>query len=564
MTDDGKKTLLVCVGLAFAVIVAFEGVRKNAFVNYDDNSYISDNPQVQNGLNLNSLAWAFTTIHTGYWHPLTWVSHIIDCSVFGLKPAGHHIVSVGFHITNVILLFLVLKAMTGAFWPSAFAAALFGLHPLSVESVAWVAERKNVLSTFFAFLILWSYLWYSRKPGLGRYALVAVLFVAGLLSKPMLVTLPFVLMLLDYWPLNRLNSKFSILSSFYEKLPMLAMSAIICAVTYISQARYGVMTDIVYLPLDIRIGNVFLSYAKYIGKFFYPYSLAVLYPFDLKGPVIWQVFISALLLLIVTAIVIRAGQRHRFLVTGWFWYLGTLVPVIGFVQVGPQSMADRYMYLPGTGICIIVAWLIWGIAAGKRILRTVASIACVLVLGVLLITTRTQVGYWKNSLSLCEHALALTENNYIMHTNFGTSLLRDGRTEEAIEHFKSALAICPTYVEARDDLGCALQQKGLDAEAVVEFEKALQLKPNNAKARNNYGYTLAKLGRFDEAIEQFRRALEIAPDLSNALTNMCMTAIKAGKTGEVLEIIRSWQKKMPDNPELRYWEEQLEQHQRTK
>ncbi|MGD0078005.1 MAG: hypothetical protein ABSB91_05175 [Sedimentisphaerales bacterium] len=300
------KTLLVCVILAATVFVAFAGVRKNDFVNYDDDSYIIENPQVQNGLNLKSIAWAFTTIHTGYWHPLTWLSHIIDCSVFGLKPAGHHLVSVGFHIANVILMFLILKAMTdstpdkgirgqasspqaGTIWPSAFVAGAFGLHPLAVESVAWAAERKNVLSMFFALLAIWAYFRYVQRPGIRRYLTVVILFAAGLLSKPMLVTLPFVLMLLDFWPLNRIRkSQFSVLNSLYEKLPLMVMSAALCVATYLAQAKSGAVTDVVSLPLSVRTGNALLAYVAYIGKIFYPVRLAVLYPLNINKPAMWQ------------------------------------------------------------------------------------------------------------------------------------------------------------------------------------------------------------------------------------------------------------------------------------
>ncbi|MGA2093416.1 MAG: hypothetical protein ABSH16_08430 [Sedimentisphaerales bacterium] len=403
MTEGGIKTLLVCVILAATVFVAFAGVRNNDFVNYDDDSYVIENPQVQNGLNLNSIAWAFTTKHTGYWHPLTWLSHIIDCSVFGLKPAGHHLVSVGFHIANVILLFLILKAMTGALWPSAFVAGAFGLHPLAVESVAWVAERKNVLSTFFVFLTIWAYFRWTRKPGVRRYLMIVLFFAAGLLSKPMVVTLPAVLILLDYWPLNRIlnpqseirNLKSEILNSIYEKIPLLLMSAALCVLTYIAQSKSEATTNLALLPLGLRLDNALISYVKYLGKIFYPVSLGVLYPLELKRPPMWQWGGCLVLLAVITATVIIAGRRRRFLLTGWFWYLGTLVPVIGLVQVGLQSMADRYLYWPGIGIYIIVAWLAGVLSEKVKLTKPILSAAGVLALAVCLIMTRTQVRYWK-------------------------------------------------------------------------------------------------------------------------------------------------------------------------
>jgi tetratricopeptide (TPR) repeat protein len=551
--NETIRTLLICIALAVVTFIAFEGVRKNDFVNYDDDFYVTNNEFVQEGLSSRSIAWAFTTWHMGNWHPLTWISHIIDCSIFGLNPAGHHLVSVGLHIVNVVLLFLILKRMTRATWPSAFAAAMFGLHPLAVESVAWIAERKNVLSTFFAFLTIGAYFWYTQKPGLWRYVATALAFAAGLLSKPMLVTLPFVLILLDYWPTGRFKEERGLRwfwRAAVEKLPLLVMSVIICVVTYKAQAGTGAVSDIVSLPLGLRVGNAFVSYIQYIEKIFYPASLAPLYPLDLKGPALWQICVSAVLLFTLTAAVIERRRRHRFMFTGWLWYLGTLVPVIGLIQVGSQSIADRYMYLPGIGIYIIIAWIAGEATAKLRLPKVIPAAVGALIIVLLLLATRVQVGYWKSSLSLSEHALAITQNNHIMHTNAGTALMGVGRIDEAIEHFRRALAINPIYVEARDDLGCALQEKGLDTEAAAEFEDVLRLKPNNATARNNYGFTLSKLGRYDEAIAQFTRALELGTGFSNTLMNMCRTGVKGGKIDEVLGIIKHWEQKTPGNAEL--------------
>ena len=384
---DMFRTALICVVLALATFVAFEGVRSNDFVNYDDNQYVTDNGYVQKGLSFASIKWAFTTWYQGNWHPLTWMSHLVDSTVFGMKPAGHHLVSVGFHIANVILLFLILKKMTGAVWPSAFVAAMFGLHPLGVESVAWVAERKNVLSTSFAFLTIWAYLWYAQKPGWRRYVMVAVLFAAGLLSKSMLVTLPFVLILLDYWPIGRFSESKGLRwfwRAIVDKSPLLALSAASCVVTYLSQAQAETVLDTVLLPPGLRVSNALMSYVRYIGKVFYPTPLAVLYPLDMNGYPLWQVIACLVLLLILTAVVIVERHRRRFLLTGWLWYLGTLVPVIGLVQVGVQSMADRYMYLPGIGIYIIVAWLAGEATAKYRLPKIIPATIGAMILIVLL------------------------------------------------------------------------------------------------------------------------------------------------------------------------------------
>ena len=552
MTEDRRRTLLVCVILAALTAVAYEGVRNNDFVNYDDDSYVTDNPQVQKGLCPESIKWAFTTFESGNWHPLTWLSHIIDCSIFGLKPAGHHLVNVGFHIINVLLLFLILKRMAGALWPSAFAAAVFGLHPLMVESVAWVAERKNVLSTFFALLTIAAYFRWTQKQGFWRYLAVAVLFAAGLLSKPMLVTLPFALILLDYWPLNRLNSKFSILNSLYEKLPMMAMSAASCVVTYAAQAKSMAITDFVALPLTLRLENALLSYVRYLGKIFYPSPLAVLYPFNMNGPALWQTVACLLLLVLVSSAALVLRRRCGYLFTGWFWYLGTLVPVIGLIQVGLQSMADRYMYWPGIGIYIIVAWLACDLGVKLKLPKPVLATAGAVVLGVLMTLTWLQVRCWKNSMSLYERTLAVTKNNYRIETNYGELLRKAGRLDEAIPHFKAAIAADPGLARAHHNLGIVYGEKGNFAEATAEFEQALELEPNSTPAHNYYAICLAQQGLYDKAIVHFSRALEPGKHFSGVLQNLCNAGIMAGKPDIALDVIKEWQLKTPDNAELYY------------
>ena len=544
---DISRTVLICIVLAAATFFAFEGVRSNDFVHFDDDKYITNNEYVQKGLSFESLRWAFATWYQGNWHPLTWVSHLIDVSVFGMKPAGHHLVSVGFHIANVILLFLILKKMTGAVWPSAFVAAVFGLHPLGAESVAWAAERKNVLSSFFAFLTIWAYLRYAQKPGWWRYVMVAVLFTAGLLSKSMLVTLPFVLILLDYWPLNRLNSKFSILNSFYEKLPLLAVSAAFCVVTYLAQLNAGAATDMVSLPIGLRVSNSLISYVGYIGKVFYPTSLAVLYPLDTNGYPLWKVILCLVLLLALTAVVIIERRRHKFLVTGWLWYMGTLVPVIGLVQVGVQAMADRYMYLPAIGIYIIVAWLAGEASAKLRLPKVIPAITGAVILVALLLITRMQIGYWKDSESLFKHALDVTKNNYVMHNNYGEALRRKGHLDEAIENIRQALALNPGWIDAHEKLANVLREKGLDAEAAAEFELVLRARPDKTNTRNSYGATLVKIKQYDKAIEQFNMVLSADPCNVGALNNLYETGIETGRLDKVLDIISTMQKKYPDN-----------------
>jgi tetratricopeptide (TPR) repeat protein len=543
------RTALICVVLAAATFVAYERVRSNDFVYFDDDKYITLNEHAQKGLNLESLKWAFTTCYQGNWHPLTWVSHLIDVSIFGMKPAGHHLVSVGFHIANVILLFLILKKMTGAVWPSAFVAALFGVHPLAVESVAWAAERKNVLSNFFAFLTIWAYLWYSRKPGWQRYALVAILFTAGLLSKSMLVTLPFVLILLDYWPLARFGGQKGwrwLWRTIVDKIPLIAISAAFCVVTYMVQARAGAVSNVVSLPIGLRLSNAIVSYVGYIGKIFYPASLAVLYPLDTNGYPLWKVILCLVLLLALTAVVIIERHRHRFLLTGWFWYLGTLVPVIGLVQVGVQAMADRYMYLPGIGIYIMVAWLAGAALTRLRLPKIVAAAAGALVLVVLLLMTRTQTGYWKDSESLFRHTLNVTTDNFVIYSNYGQVLQSKGQLDEAIKNIRQAVALNPGWIDAHEKLADALQEKGLYAEAAAEYELVLRSNPDK-DIRNNFGIALVKINRYDEALEQFAMVLTKDPRRLNALNNLFKAGVESGKQDKALDIILALQKKNPDN-----------------
>ena len=551
--EGEKRTLLVCAVLACVVFAAFEGVRSNDFVYYDDHRYVADNEYMQKGLSFASIKWAFTTWHEGNWHPLTWMSHLVDSTVFGMKPAGHHLVSVGFHIANVILLFLILKKMTSAIWPSAFVAAVFGLHPLGVESVAWVAERKNVLSNFFAFLTIWAYLWYAQKPEWRRYVMVAVLFAAGLLSKSMLVTLPFVLILLDYWPMGRfggLKGLRWLWRAIADKLPLLVLSAAFCVVTYLSQAQAESVLDMGSLPLGLRVSNALISYVRYIGKVFYPAPLAVLYPLDIRGYSWAEIGGCLAFLLVVTAVVILERRKRRFLLTGWLWYLGTLVPVIGLVQVGVQSMADRYMYLPGIGIYIIVAWLAGEAVARLRSPKIVPVITGVSILVVLLLITRTQVGYWKDSESLFRHALEVTQNNYVMHRNYGQVMKSQGRLDEAIENTRRALAISPGWIDAREKLLDLLREKGLDAETVSEFELILRARPDKIRIRNAYGLTLVKLKQYDKAFEQFNIVLMSDPCNVIALNNLYDAGVESGKLDKVLDVILGLQTKNPNKFEL--------------
>jgi tetratricopeptide (TPR) repeat protein len=516
MINDKRKTLLICIVLAGAVFVAFEKVRNNDFIYYDDDIYVTENPQVQRGLSLESIAWAFTTSHSGYRHPLTWLSHELDCTLFGVNPAGHHLMSVGFHIANVILLFLILKAMTGAIWPSAFVAAVFGLHPLMVESVVWTAERKNVLSTFLAFLTIAAYLRYVHKPDWRRYLIVLVIFAAGLLSKPMLVTIPCVLILLDYWPLERFNSKFKILNSVIEKIPLFLLSVVFSIITIIDQKRWGAMERGANYSLLTRLANAFVAYMGYILKIFYPKNLAVLYPHPGDTLPLWQSISAFIAILLITVCLCWLGFKRRYLLVGWLWFLGTLVPVIGLVQVGSQAMANRYIYLPSIGIFIIIAWGISEIILRFKYSKVIIIVGMPIILISLLIATKHEVSYWKNSITLFKHTLDITKNNYITYNNYGCALKDNGYYDLAIENFNESLRIKPDYVTAINNLGMVLRDQGKIDLAIMQWEKALEMEPSNPNVNANMGLSFAIGGQYEKAIEHFNRALERKPDLLHA------------------------------------------------
>jgi len=509
--QDKLSVFLICVILAAAVLIAYEPLRHNGFVNYDDGIYITENPQVKAGITSQSVIWAFTTGHTGNWHPLTWLSHMLDCELFGLNPLGHHISSLLFHIANTLLLFWVFNKATGTVWPSAFVAAAFALHPVHVESVAWAAERKDVLSGFFWMLTMIAYIRYAERPGIRRYLPVAFALSLGLMAKPMLVTLPFVLLLLDYWPLGRFQwdrwnrsnplsqsgpaaitaHKSSPAFLIMEKFPLFVLATASSIVTYLVQRSAGSMQAAQHWPLTQRIANALISYVGYIGKMIYPSRLAVLYPHPLDGLPMWQQIACLMLLVAITAGVIYTSRRRRYPAVGWLWYLGTLIPVIGLVQVGVQAMADRYTYLPSIGIFIIIAWGAAELSRKWHHQKITLAIATGLVLVALLFCTRIQLRHWQNSFTLCGHALKVTENNYTMHNNYGNALRNRDRNDESVVHFRKALQINPQYYKAWINLGMVYLQQGKTKQAIDAWNKVLQLKDNCADVINNLAWIKA-------------------------------------------------------------------------
>jgi len=538
--------LIYCL-LGTATIVVYEQVRHNEFVNYDDYDYVTGNQHVQSGLNLKGIVWAFSKTTSANWHPLTMLSHTLDCQLFGLNPKWHHLVNLLFHTINTLLLFWVLKDMTGALWRSAFVAGLFALHPLHVESVAWIAERKDVLSTMFWMLTIAGYVRYVRRHNVTWYLATLFLFALGLMAKPMLVTLPFVLLLLDYWPLNRL-SRYAV----FEKLPFFVLSAISSAITFFVQHSSGAVMRIGSLSLNIRIANTPVSYAKYILKMFWPAKLAVLYPYGSVSLSYWVAIAAGAGLLVVSILVVLSASKHRYLPAGWFWYLGTLVPVIGLVQAGNQAVADRYTYIPLTGLFIIIAWSLPELLAGRRYRNIVLGVSATGVLIVLSICTYIQVRYWRDSITLFEHALSVTTRNYVAHNNLGVAIQSKGKLDEAMAHYRKSLDIYPEYEHALFNTGFVLHLKGKPDEAVSYYRKAISVKPNYADAYYNLGLVLKAQGRPDEAISYLRQTIKFRPDFAEAYNELGGISLSRGKFEEAVDYYRGAIGVKPDYAQAYY------------
>ncbi len=534
------RLALLCFLLAVVTIGVYLPVRNHEFVRFDDDVYVTRNPHVQSGLTAQNIKWDFTTSHAANWHPLTWLSHQLDCSLFAGNAGAHHLVNVVFHVANTLLLFIVFGRMTNRFWPSAFVAALFALHPLHVESVAWVAERKDVLSTLFWLLTMLAYVRYTERPSVVRYLITLVLFALGLLAKPMLVTVPFVLLLLDFWPLDRVgNPGFSIRNLFLEKLPFVFLSAVSSVVTFIAQQKGGAMSDIYLVSFRERIANAIVSYLDYIGKMIWPARLAVLYPLPTGGIPTAKVVLYAIILVLIIVSLLYYSRRHKYLFVGWLWFLGTLVPVIGIVQVGTQAMADRYTYVPLTGLFIIIAFaaadLFEKIPFRKIILTTLAGailLACAVV-------TSTQLRYWKNSLSLFEHTIAVTKDNYVIFNSYASVIGPLGRYEEAAKYLTEAVRIMPNFPEAHHNLGNALRNLGNFDQAIRHYNIALRLDPAYTSAHYGLGLALADKGDYDAAIEHYKICL--GPD-----ANLKRNAGAAWTADQLRNITRAG----PDTPKL--------------
>ena len=557
-----QRSLVFSLLLAVVVLTSYSPVTHNGFLNYDDDTYLTNNRYVRAGLTWTTVKWAFTTYDEANYHPLTWLSHALDCQLFGLSPEGHHEVNALLHAANAVLLFLLLRSATGFAWRSLLVAALFAIHPVNVESVAWAAERKNVLSMLFFLLALHAYVWYTRGPALRRYALVVLFFALALLSKPQVITFPFLLLLMDYWPLCRYGAspvetpsasscalpRVSPAWLVLEKIPLLVLSMASAIVTMKAQRTAGAVQTLTQYSLWLRVETALIAYARYLGKAFWPSKLAALYPHPTVLYPAWKVVAAGAFLILVTFMVVRARAR-RYLPVGWFWFLGILVPMLGLVQVGVQAMADRYAYIPLIGIFLMCVWLVadWGKAHHLR--REWIAVPAVAGLLVLASLTYRQLGYWHDTATFWLHTLAVTENNFVAHDSFGDYLLEQpGKTDEAAAQFRAALAVNPldlpanlnlgTYQHSRGDLqgaiaryqivalhagdtglraiaygnlGSAYRQLGDLARAKQDFETALQLKPDRTIAMIGLGLIAQKNGDLPEAVRQFSRAMAVHP-----------------------------------------------------
>jgi len=524
MNRRDTKQIIAILFLVALVLSVYWQVRFHEFIYFDDQLYVTENRHVQQGLTAESVAWAFTNTETGHWHPLTWLSHMLDYEIYRMNPAGHYGTSLIGHLLNVVILIIVLTRMTGKFWPSYAVAVLFALHPLNVESVAWVAERKNVLSTTCWLLTMFCYWGYVKQPGPVRYLMVIVVFALGLMTKPMLVTLPFVLLLLDFWPLKRTDIRKVPGSILVEKIPLFVMALISAGITIKAAQSVGTIAGLATVTLTDRFQNVVLSYALYIRKMFLPFDLAVFYPFP-KEFSFFSVTAAALLLIAVSAFSWSLRYRHRFFIVGWLWYLGAMIPVIGLVQVGAQGMADRYMYVPMIGLFIILAWgtpvLLGnvGFGSGRRLSGKVVTLAAMIGMLVLSWTTYRQLRIWENNLSLFQHTLEVTSENQKAHQCLGMAWHARGQNEKAVHHLRESLRIhkdSGTY----NDLGYVYMAMGEYPGAEKQFRASLSGNSGSAKVHNNLGAALAAQGRYGEAEKEFSAALRLDPEYIAAKHNL--------------------------------------------
>jgi Tfp pilus assembly protein PilF len=552
----GRPDFLILVALAVLTLGIYAQVIGHQFITFDDDSYIKENPIVNRGVSVAGLAWAFTTFYKANWHPLTWIAHMIDSQLFGLNAGGHLLVNALIHVANTLLVFWFLLRAKGARWPSALVAALFALHPLHVESVAWASERKDTLSTFFGLLSLIAYVRYAKAPSVSRYAWTAVTLALGLLAKPMLVTWPFVMLLLDYWPLRRLsqstsrkNFLVSIAPLLREKLPLFALVTASAVITSVAQSHGGAVRTFTHFPIALRLSNALVSYAKYLLFTFWPHDLAVCYPFAPTGVPTWQIIGAAFLLTGITAFCLFQRKIRPYLIVGWLWFLGTLVPVIGLVQVGWQSMADRYFYVPSIGLFIAFVFGLADIAKTRHVapsLRVATAGGALLVLATL---TNTQIQRWSDSFTLFNHALAVTPLNLPIEQSLGLAMAKSGRYDEAAGHFEKVLQVYPNFYDGLLNMGITRSKQGRPAEAIEYCQAAIRSRPDAPKAYVQLAHALWKQNRDEAALEQMRRALQLAPKDADVRADFGLALERVGRIPEAIEQLHEALRLNPNNAE---------------
>lgn len=537
--------ILAAVILAAAVLAVFAQVGGYDFINYDDNLYVTDNHRIRQGLTPGTVLWAFRSTEASNWHPVTWLSHALDVELFGLNPGPHHLVNVLYHTANTVLLLAVLFSLTGALWRSAVVAALFALHPLHVESVAWIAERKDVLSTFFWLLTTWCYLRYVRHADRWSYGLALICFALGLMAKPMLVTLPFVLLLLDWWPLGRFAPRLVLL----EKVPFLLLAGVSSIVTL--SAQKGAMAVTFYAPSMARFSNALVSYMKYIALALWPRNLAVFYPLPhYVSPSLVLSLGSFLFLAGISFFALRGARKRGYFLVGWFWYLGTLVPVIGFIQVGNQALADRYTYVPLIGLFLLVVWGVHELAARAAAGPRAAGALAGVLLPVLALLSWHQAGYWRDSLALFSRTAAVTDNNWVAHHNVGAYYLNRDEVDKAIPAFEESLRILPTYAEAHYNLANALVKKGQVDRAITHYRRALNSRSLHVMANTNLGLALSSIGKHEEGQVYLARALDLDPDSFETNYNLGLVLASQGRLAEAEGYYRTALRINPDIGEV--------------
>jgi tetratricopeptide (TPR) repeat protein/branched-subunit amino acid transport protein AzlD len=513
--SPSKKKFIIYIALTVITLVVYWHVHGYDFINYDDPVYVTENGIVKSGITLDGFRWAFSTKLFGLWNPLVWLSFMLDYQLYGLNAGGYHVTNLILHILSTLLLFWLFCRMTGAVWKSAFVAALFALHPLHVESVAWISERKDVLSAFFWMLTLCLYVFYTEKPAIKRYLLVLFSFILALLSKPMVVTLPVIMILLDYWPLGRFDSKKEnlFLWQLKEKLPFFVLSAVMVIATLYTPNEQEIFTK--GFPLSSRLANAPVAFITYLTKTFWPYDMAVFYPFPAQIP-IWNIAGASLLIIIISAAVIVVAKRLPYLFVGWLWYVITIVPIIGIIQIGDFAMADRYHYLPSIGIAMMLAWGIPPLIKSKQVRNRILFPTGILILLIMAFLTWKQCGYWKNSVELFNHALQITKDTALVHNNLGLTFLNEGKIEEAINHFNKAIRIKINYFHAYYNRGLAYTEIGQYQKAIEDFNQTIHLKPDYAFAYNNRGIAYAELGQYQKAIEDFNSTIRLLPNFAKA------------------------------------------------